>query len=183
MSGWQYKRQDGEVIGILSEDEIKHCAERGGISLNSPVKHDEKTQGKWVAASRFEPLRKRIEAIERERREKEASEASPIAEYVPPPEAKPSSSTLGVLGQGVAHVAISIFQNVAAVAHYLTAKKPLHACLKCEGEFASYEELGKCPLCGEWAVVVCETCGLESGAKRFVAIGCKCPRCGSKVSI
>jgi hypothetical protein len=46
MSGWQYKRQDGEVVGILSEDEIKHCAERGGISLDSPVRHEEKTKGK-----------------------------------------------------------------------------------------------------------------------------------------
>ncbi len=183
MSGWQYKRQDGEVIGILSEDEIKHCAERGGISLDSPVRHDEKTQGKWVAASRFEPLRKRIEAIEQEHRAKEAAEAAPMTGYAPPPKASSSSSRLKELGQGVGQVASSVLHNVAAVANYLTTKKPLRVCLKCEGEFATYEVLGKCPLCGEWAIVSCETCGLESGAKGFVENECKCPRCGSKVSV
>jgi predicted RNA-binding Zn-ribbon protein involved in translation (DUF1610 family) len=183
MSGWQYKRQDGEVVGILSEDEIKHCAERGGISLDSPVRHEEKTKGKWVAAKRFAPLRKRIEAIEQQQREKEASEASPMAGYVPPPLASTAPSRLKVLSQGVAQVAMSTLHNVSAVANYLTAKKQLHVCLKCEGEFAMFEVLGKCPLCGEWAIVACETCGLESGAKRFVENDCKCPRCGSKVSI
>ena len=183
MSGWQYKREDGEVVGILSEDEIKHCAERGGISLDSPVMHEEKTQGRWVAASRIGPLRKRIEAVEEQHRETLASESSPMASYVPPPQAKTPSTQLRVIRQGVERAAVSVFQKAAAVANFLTAKKPLYVCPKCEAEFTKFDVLGKCPLCGEWAVIACESCGLESGARTFVENVCKCPRCGAKVSL
>jgi len=183
MSGWRYKREDGEVVGILSEDEIKHCAERGGISLNSPVMHEEMTKGEWVAASRIGPLRKRIEAIDQKLRELEASKASPMAGYVPPPQVKTPWARLEGIRQGVENATVSVFQKAAAVADYLTTKPTLLVCIKCEAEFAKFEVSGKCPLCGEWAVVMCEGCGFESSAKQFVENDGKCPRCGSNVSV
>lgn len=180
MSGWQYKREDGEVVGILSEDEIKRCAERGGISLDSPVMHEEKTRGKWVPARKIKPLRNRIEAYAQEHAAPEETQPQPV--YVPP-KPKSSGAQLGALWGRIQGGSAAILTSVARVAESLTAKKPLHVCLKCEAEFAKYEVLGKCPLCGEWAVVACKICGLESGAKRFVENDCKCPRCGGKVNV
>ncbi len=183
MSGWQYKRADGEIVGILSDDEIKSCAERGGISLDSPVMHEEKTQGKWVAASRLMPLRKRIESYQQ--RQAPPAPPGPMATggYIPPAQPRISTVPLKTLAQGVQQTAISVIRTAISAIDQYTAKKSLHTCLKCEREFAKYEVLGKCPLCGEWAIVACETCGLESGAKRFVENECKCPRCGDKVTV
>jgi len=184
MSGWQYKREDGEVVGILSEDEIKRCAERGGIALDSPVMHVEKTKGQWVPAKRIKPLRRRIEAdLEQRAAESRAANPPKVTGYVPPRPSPTSKKQLNAITQGVQRGAVSLIQSVTSIAVYLTAKKPLHTCLKCEAEFSKYEILGKCPLCGEWAIVACEICGLESGAKRFVENDCKCPRCGGKVTV
>ena len=181
MSGWQYKRENGEIVGVLSEDEIKHCAERGGLALESPVMHEEKTRGQWVAASRITPLRKRIEANSQHAAESQKPQT--MTGYIPPRPPKSSKTQLKAIGQGVQQAVVSVIQTVAAIANFLTAKKPLHVCLKCEAEFAQYEVLGKCPLCGEWAIVACEVCGLESGAKRFLENDGKCPRCGDKVKV
>ena len=183
MSGWQYKRENGEIVGILSDDEIKHCAERGGLNLDSQVMHEEKTRGMWVAASRIEPLRNRIEAIQQQCSESAATPPAVMAVYVPPAPPSASAVKLKTLGHGVQQAAASIVLSVTTALERLTAKPPLHVCEKCAGEFARYEVLGKCPLCGEWSIVACRSCGLQAGAKRFVENDCKCPRCGAKVSV
>lgn len=167
----------------MSEDEIKRCAERGGITLDTPVMHDKKTHGKWVAASRITALRKRLEACQQRQVEAAAPEPQPMTGYVPPREPRTSLAQLTTIRRGVQHAASAVIHRVAAVAEFLTAKKPLHVCPKCEAEFAKYAVPGQCPLCGEWAVVACQACGLESGAKRFVENGFKCPRCGGKVKV
>lgn len=183
MSGWQYKRENGEIVGILSEDEIKRCAERGGLALDTLILHEDKTRGEWVAAGRISALRKRIEESEQRQQAVETPPPQPTAGYVPPRPPKASVSQFKAIFRGVQQGSVHLGQKIAAVAEYLTARKPLHVCLKCEGEFAKYGVPGQCPLCGEWAVLACEGCGLESGAKRFVENGFKCPRCGAKVTL
>jgi len=183
MSGWQYQRADGKVIGILSEDEIKNCARRGGISLDTPVMHDEKTHGQWVAARRIKALRALLEENQKPPAESAPPEPRVKAGYVPPRSPRPSISRLAAVGRGIQEAAGSVGRKIAAVAAYLTAKKPLHVCPKCSAEFAKYVVPGQCPLCGEWAIVACAGCGLEGGAKRFVENGFKCPRCGGKVAV
>ncbi len=183
MSGWHYKRENGEIVGILSEDEIKSCAQRGGITLDSPVMHEEHTRGQWVAAGRLKSLRKRIEASPPHREAQSAAAPPAPSVYVPPPQPRIPPLPLKSLAAGIHGAASGAIGAMANVLERLAAKRQLHTCLKCEREFAKYEILGKCPLCGEWAVVACETCGLESGAKRFVENDCKCPRCGDKVTV
>ena len=75
--------------------------------------------------------------------------------YVPPRE--PKTSPVVSIGQHVQAAASGVIRSVAAVVENLAKKKPLHVCLKCDAEFARYDVLGKCPLCGEWAIVHCES--------------------------
>lgn len=60
---------------------------------------------------------------------------------------------------------------------------PIYTCDECDRDFSSYETPGKCPVCGEWEKLECDSCGHKGGAKPFYDAGCKCPKCGHKVKV
>ena len=60
---------------------------------------------------------------------------------------------------------------------------PIYKCSECDREFHRYDTPGKCPVCGEWEKLQCESCGYKGGAKPFYDAGCKCPKCGHKVRV
>ncbi|MBI2477746.1 MAG: hypothetical protein HYV60_03585 [Planctomycetia bacterium] len=60
---------------------------------------------------------------------------------------------------------------------------PIYTCKECDRDFNKYDTPGKCPVCGEWEKLECESCGYKGGAKPFYDRGCKCPKCGHKVRV
>ena len=179
MSGWYYKRDDGEVVGLYSDDEIIHCATRGGIALDSLVKHEEKTKGEWVSASRIGGLRTRIESSGRQ---SQKSTVAPVIRGYDP--ARQSwQSRFSLVRRWLQH-AVGWFVGVAsATATIISRKNTSYVCTTCEKEFAASSTGAQCPVCGQLAKVVCGSCGFAAGAHRFSQVDCECPRCGTKVAL
>lgn len=179
VSGWQYKREDGVIVGILSDDEMKHCAERGGLSKATLVMHADKTNGKWVEVIHVNGLRERIESVETEKAR--AAAAEPISVYIPP---KPTwRERMKPLGKSLMAVATGATHAVRTVSDVFGKASGNTVCSKCQGEFTRYSTPGQCPLCGEWVLIACGGCGYRAGARSFAENKCTCPRCGTKARI
>ena len=180
MSGWYYKLDDGEVVGLYSDDEIIHCAARGGIALDTPVKHEEKTKGEWVSASRITGLRTRIETSERSSAAP-APSVSPVRGY--DPSRRSWRSRFAAVARGLQYGGGWCAGQAAAVATFLSKKSTSYVCTTCEKEFPAANSGGQCPVCGQLAKVVCGSCGFAAGVHRFSQADSDCPRCGTRVAL
>ena len=184
MSGWYYERDDGEVLGPLSDDELKHCAERGGIALKSLVMHRQKTKGEWVLANKIGGLRGRIHAAAEAKQKVVAGRADEPSPGPRKPTWKTRMQVARILGT---RSLVQMKDYGAAVAtkfgDVVNTRTVSNVCASCGGEFTAYDNPGQCPLCGDWQSIVCTSCGLSASARRFVQSKCKCPRCGTKAGI
>ena len=179
MAGWHYKRDDGETAaGVLSDDEVQSRAARGGFEWDSLVMHEKRTLGDWVPAHRIAGLRKRLEAAGKKPSDKPKTLPTP-----PPTEQRPEEVDNADPTYTTEKGPTWLSRAAAVVAEWSAARTRLNVCAKCGRDFARYDTPGQCPLCGEWTVVSCGSCGFRAGARTFVEKDCKCPRCQSRVAV
>ncbi len=59
----------------------------------------------------------------------------------------------------------------------------MYRCETCGTIFAHFKTPGKCPHCGVWASVRCNTCRYTAPAQAFIDNGDRCPKCGAVVQV
>jgi predicted RNA-binding Zn-ribbon protein involved in translation (DUF1610 family) len=64
--------------------------------------------------------------------------------------------------------------------------KKMIRCTTCNAEFKtykSYEEIGKCPNCGNWITFVCKKCSQPVLAEAYLKNKCHCPSCNKWIPL